>query len=297
MSEQRLTIVSADCHAGPRRMADYRPYLEERFLADFDDYCARIDKFEAEIGSGLEGGGAPSYGETGLWDSEARTAQLDGDGVAAEIIYAQGSVAFHTYPAVGGGPKVDFKATPEQIAAGCRAYNRWLADLCSKDPRRHIGIARVPLPDVDAAVAEVEWAAKNGLRGGVHLADAPGGHFAEILLSDAAETTLVLSDGRRYSRLTRDLALAARDEGIAVTLITDPYCDWAPAVVTELFAVPTDLNHFWDTTAAMSSLIGLMVNGVFRELGAGVETRMARVSELYGNFIGHTAPGRNPGRP
>jgi len=134
------------------------------------------------------------------------------------------------------------------------------------------------------------------LRAGVHLADVSGGHFAEVLLSDPADTTLVLIDGRRYSRLTRDLALAARDEGIPVTLITDPYCDWAPGLVTELFAVPTDLNHFWDTTSAMSSLIGLVVNGVFRELGAGVEERMARVSALYGDFIGHTVPGRNPGK-
>lgn len=135
------------------------------------------------------------------------------------------------------------------------------------------------------------------LRGGVGLADVSAGHFAEILLSEPEDTTLVLIDGRRYSRLTRDLAVAARDEGIPVTLITDPYCDWAPGLVTELFAVPTDLNHFWDTTSAMSSLIGLLVNGVFRELGAEVEVRMARVSALYGDFIGHTVPGRNPGRP
>ena len=134
------------------------------------------------------------------------------------------------------------------------------------------------------------------LRAGVHLADAADGHFAEILLSDPEETTLVLIDGRRYSRLTRDLALAARDEGIAVTLITDPYCDWATGQVSEVFAVPTDLNHFWDTTSAMSSLIGLLVNGVFRELGAEVEGRMARVSSLYDDFIGHTVPGRNPGK-
>ena len=134
------------------------------------------------------------------------------------------------------------------------------------------------------------------LRPGVHLADVSGGHFADILLGDPDETTLVLIDGRRYSRLTRDLAVAARDEGIPVTLITDPYCDWAPGLVTELFAVQTELNHFWDTTSAMSSLIGLMVNGVFRDLGAEVETRMARVSSLYDDFIGHTVPGRNPGK-
>ncbi len=134
------------------------------------------------------------------------------------------------------------------------------------------------------------------LRAGVQLADVGGGHFADILLSPPESATLVLIDGRRYSRLTRDLAQAARQAGIPVTLITDPYCDWAPGIVTELFAVPTDLNHFWDTTSAMSSLIGLLVNGVFRELGAGVEDRMARVSALYDDFIGHTVPGRNPGK-
>jgi lipopolysaccharide export system ATP-binding protein len=39
-----------------------------------------------------------------------------------------------------------------------------------------------------------------------------------------------------------------------------------------------------------------VVPGFFRELGAGVEERMARVSALYGDFIGHTVPGRNPGK-
>ncbi|MDH6265959.1 DNA-binding MurR/RpiR family transcriptional regulator [Rhizobium sp. SG_E_25_P2] len=126
------------------------------------------------------------------------------------------------------------------------------------------------------------------LRPGVQLADVAGGHFAEVLLSPPDNTTLVLIDGRRYSRLTRDLAAAAHAAGIPVSLITDPYCDWAAGIVDEIFAVPTDLNHFWDTTSAMSSLIGLLVNGVFNELGAEVEERMARISAHYDDFIGHT---------
>lgn len=169
MAQERLTIISADCHAGPARMADYADYLDPEFRADYADYCALIDAYDAEFGAGLTGGGATSTGEDGLWDPAIRTRELDGDGVAAEVIYAQGSVAFATYPAVGGGRKMDFEATPAQLAAGCRAYNRWLAELCSADPRRHLGIARIPLPDVEAAVAEVEHAASLGLRGGVHL--------------------------------------------------------------------------------------------------------------------------------
>lgn len=135
------------------------------------------------------------------------------------------------------------------------------------------------------------------LRAGVQLADVAGGHFGEILLSPPKETTLVLIDGRRYSRLTRDLALAAHDAGIPVTLITDPYCDWGQDAVSELFAVPTDLNHFWDTTSAMSSLIGLLINGVFQELGAEVEARMAKISAFYDDFIGHTGQFRRQSRP
>ncbi|MCM2403985.1 MurR/RpiR family transcriptional regulator [Rhizobium sp. S153] len=134
------------------------------------------------------------------------------------------------------------------------------------------------------------------LRAGVQLADVAGGHFGEILLSPPETTALVLIDGRRYSRLTRDLAFAAHDAGIPVTLITDPYCDWAHDAVSELFAVPTDLNHFWDTTSAMSSLIGLLVNGVFKELGTEVEERMARISTYYDNFIGHTGQFRRQPR-
>lgn len=130
------------------------------------------------------------------------------------------------------------------------------------------------------------------LRPGVHLADLEGSTFADVLLSDPAQTALVLIDARRYSRLIQDLAVKAQAAGIAVTLITDPYCDWGRVVAREVFAVPTDLNHFWDASSPMASLVGQIVNGVFNELGAEVETRMAKVSALYGSFIGHTGNAR-----
>lgn len=122
--------------------------------------------------------------------------------------------------------------------------------------------------------------------------DAAKGHFADLMLSDPAQLALVLIDGRRYSRLTRELAEAARAAGIKVTLITDPFCDWGRDAADEMFAVQTGLNHFWEATSAMASLVSLIVNGVFNELGTQVEARMARVSGLYVAFIGHTGEGR-----
>lgn len=131
------------------------------------------------------------------------------------------------------------------------------------------------------------------LRPGVQLADLSGGNYADILLEDPDHSALVLIDARRYSRHTQQLAAAARARGMPVTLITDPYCDWGRNLASEMFAVPTDLNHFWDATSPMASLIGQLINGVSRQLGAETETRMAQVSALYGDFVGHTGDARH----
>lgn len=171
--------------------------------------------------------------------------------------------------------------------ASTQEFSRWVARM-SHCPAVYVAGFQTERGHAVQLVHNLQY-----LRPGVHLADVAGGHFAEILLADPTSVCLVLFDGRRYSRTTQQLAEAAAKGKVAVTLITDPYCDWAHGVVSELFTVQTDLNHFWDTTSAMASLVGLAVNGVFKELGAGVETRMERVAELYNNLIGHTgfAPG------
>jgi predicted TIM-barrel fold metal-dependent hydrolase len=55
--------------------------------------------------------------------------------------------------------------TAELEAAGCRMYNRWLADFVSTQPDRHAALAYVPWSELDAAVREIEWARSAGLRG------------------------------------------------------------------------------------------------------------------------------------
>jgi predicted TIM-barrel fold metal-dependent hydrolase len=53
-------------------------------------------------------------------------------------------------------------------------YNRWLADQCSVEPERRVGLAFVPMWDVDAAIRELEWAHDAGLRGLNFPAPKPG---------------------------------------------------------------------------------------------------------------------------
>ncbi|NIA72255.1 MurR/RpiR family transcriptional regulator [Pelagibius litoralis] len=131
------------------------------------------------------------------------------------------------------------------------------------------------------------------LRDGVRLLDLAGGNFAELLASDSAQSCLVIFEARRYSRLARELAAEAKQAGIPVTLVTDPFCDWGRDLADEVFVVPTEFNQFWESTAQMASLANLLVNGVFLELGPKVEARMETVTRLYSRFTGYVGEPAN----
>lgn len=124
------------------------------------------------------------------------------------------------------------------------------------------------------------------LRPGVQLADLAGGNFSEVLLANPRSVNIIIIEARRYSRLARRLAAEAKATGITTTLITDTYCDWSHDLADEVFTVQTDLNQFWDSSAPMASLIALLINSIFNELGPSVEARMNEVSALYSRFIG-----------
>lgn len=125
------------------------------------------------------------------------------------------------------------------------------------------------------------------LRDRVHLIDLAGGNFSEVLMSEYSGACLVIFEARRYSRMARLLAQDAKKLGISTTLVTDGFCDWGHDLLDEMFVVPTESNLFWESTAQMASLVNLLVNGVFIELGPDVEQRMNEVTRLYSRFTGY----------
>ena len=61
-----------------------------------------------------------------------------------------------------------------------------------------------------------------------------------------------------------------------------------------MFVVPTEFNLFWESTAQMASLVNLLVNGVFIEIGPEVENRMNEISRLYSRFTGYVGDPSGP---
>ena len=203
----KVLIISSDCHAGALP-AIYEEYLPKRYreparawwLAFAREMMARSGTFfdqeaveeynEAGGDRGLMGlrsrsgdalgddelfallsdESSPFAPRRGEFDAGVRVADLDGDGVAAEVIVPQ-MVAF-------GGGLLQYRhpVSAEHNLEGIRAYNRWLADFCRTNPGRHAGVALINLDDLEVTVREIRAAKELGLFGGVLLPTGTGPH-------------------------------------------------------------------------------------------------------------------------
>jgi predicted TIM-barrel fold metal-dependent hydrolase len=167
-TSEPVVVVSNDTHIGPRLVEDLRGYCPTSHLDEFDRFAASAVADREEAHRLLAGSGYldhPNFKTPGHYDSGARLADYDHDGVAAGVIF-HGSTNMEPVPFIAAGlGKPKAPGDPELVAVGQKIYNRWLADFVSQAPDRHIGLAYLPMWDLDAAVAEVEWAHDNGLRG------------------------------------------------------------------------------------------------------------------------------------
>src|SRR5688500_14099369 len=163
MGQDRYTIITADSHAGGSH-AQYREYLEEKYLEDFDAWRDKYRNPYKDLAPGDDR-------RLRNWDNDMRNGQQEADGIVGEVIFPNtvppffpGFVLFAPPPT----PK-DY----EHRLAGIRAHNRWLVDFCEQYPDRRAGIAQVFLNDIDDAIEDATWAKEHGLRGGILIQPVP----------------------------------------------------------------------------------------------------------------------------
>ena len=192
MSERHV-VISADTHCGAA-LHDYKPYLEKKYHDEFDEWAVAIQEAErrtAEVfndadRSPLNVGvdGDPTVDGTRNWSTERRLRAQEADGVVAAVLFP------NTQPPFAPASSSQFEAPPysddmDRRWAGLRAHNRWLLDFVSEAPERRAGIAQIFLGNVEGSVAEIQWAAENGLRGGILVPGAPPDSPFEPLYSAA----------------------------------------------------------------------------------------------------------------
>ena len=182
----RIALISSDGHVAAR-MPDYRPYLEKRYHEEFDAFLVDYAKLgvvttdATNIMNRLDADAAAEWkvkvADPGRldasWSPERRIAELDKEGIAGEVLFQEFATPFLMSSPTHAATLGVAPPSPDQLAAGYRAYNRWLADFRSAAPERWVAMAAISLHDVDQALIDIREAKELGC-GGIALPDLPG---------------------------------------------------------------------------------------------------------------------------
>jgi predicted TIM-barrel fold metal-dependent hydrolase len=164
---EKLIVVSGDSHATPPPEA-WPDYLETRyheFLPEVHEdnelygLVARCAEPSPElIEAVIDTDGAwTSCGYLGCWSLDRRVAEMDREGIAAELVYSGDPRAIPLLNPL-------FREYPQDvIAAGKRAYHRWAADVfgAQQDRLLLVGDAASEV-DMAAMLKELTWTAEHG---------------------------------------------------------------------------------------------------------------------------------------
>jgi hypothetical protein len=163
---RNLLVMSSDTHGGPRP-EEYRRYMEAAYRDDLERYLAAKPDNPMEEIVRLAGGADRLVTQDGERRIEfatlldRRLEVLESDGVVGEVIFPDGSMDnLIPFTGVFGGPG---RFSGELHRAALRAYNRWLGE--NSVPDWQLGLALIPIANVDYAVTQIEEARGRGLRG------------------------------------------------------------------------------------------------------------------------------------
>lgn len=161
-SIDRYVVISADTHAGADVLG-YRPYLESRFHDEFDAWAASYESPYDDLVDATANRN---------WDSDVRQADLEAEGVVAEVVLPNTVPPFlSTIQNFASFPKSSTEY--EYRWAGIKAHNRWLVDFCQATPGRRRGTFQIMPIVVDEALAEIRFAADSGIAAGILLPHPP----------------------------------------------------------------------------------------------------------------------------
>jgi predicted TIM-barrel fold metal-dependent hydrolase len=195
MSSEHHIVISADSHCGAD-IWGYKPYLPSKYHAAFDEWADHIEAEQRRADELFEGqerstrnvgvDGDPELDADRNYSSERRMREQTEDGAVGFVLFP------NTQPPFAPAAATQFEAPPygdniEHRWAGLQAHNRWLLDFVNEAPAQRAGIAQIFLGDVEGSVSEIEWAAENGLRGGILVPGSPPDSPFDPLYSTAYE--------------------------------------------------------------------------------------------------------------
>jgi predicted TIM-barrel fold metal-dependent hydrolase len=239
----RLPVVDADGHVTepPTLWGDYvdpafrarapRPVLDERGRP-----CQLLDdriimRHAMLLTFGPDYDVAAGRIQPGGWDPHARLRDMDTDGIDVAVLFP--SIGFYVFES----------PDPPLVSALCRAYNDWLADYCRVARERLVGVALLPLVDVDASIRELERTTETlGFRGAFVRPNPYGGRPIHHPI---------------YERFWE----CAASLGVPIT-VHEGLSDGIPTLGRDRFENPAMLHALSHPFEQMAACAGLILTGV-----------------------------------
>ncbi|TVV76663.1 amidohydrolase family protein [Sphingomonas solaris] len=223
-SATQIELIDADAHVNPpatfwndylpAALADRGPQIEEGSAEEDHDWVVfegsrkPLNVLSSVVAQGrkFKPNGRQSDIKAGSFEPSARLEDMSHDGVSRAVLF-------------GGGPLGT--GDNDLYIASFQAYNHWLADFCNHAPDRLIGVAYLPMQDIDQSIAMLKDAAARGLKA-VNIPAFPqskkatggGGFAAQVLALTGDPDGPLQYDSPEFDRFWQ----ACVDHDMAITI-------------------------------------------------------------------------------
>jgi len=125
-------------------------------------------------------------------------------------------------------------------------------------------------------------------RSGVKYAEGTSGNWSEIFADDVNDSCVIMVDTVPYAEMSLKIAELCLRRDVPLITVTDRYDPWPRQYTPYALSVNTITKTFLDSTAGMSALLNLLLNGITARAGDSAKKRLDEMSALGQHFSAYT---------
>ncbi|MGJ8544620.1 MAG: MurR/RpiR family transcriptional regulator [Sulfitobacter sp.] len=125
-------------------------------------------------------------------------------------------------------------------------------------------------------------------RTGVRYVSGTSGNWSEIFEDDVEQSCVIMVDTVPYAETSLKIAKLCLSRAIPLITVTDRYDPWPRQYTPHALTVSTVTKTFLDSTAGLSALLNLLLNGITARAGKTANDRVKDMSVLGQHFAAYT---------
>ncbi len=125
-------------------------------------------------------------------------------------------------------------------------------------------------------------------RPGVRFTSGLSGNWSEIFADDLDDSCVIMVDTVPYAETSIKIAELCLSRDIPLITVTDRYDPWPRQYTPHALSVSTVTKTFLDSTAGLSALLNLLLNGITARAGDAAGDRVNAMSALGQHFQSYT---------